>query len=348
MPPELGVRGRTQRLVEAAECVGLVRALRPLHDRWRASLTVLAYHRIMPTNSLDAYPFDPELISTTPQQFEWQMQYIRRYLNPVSLKRVIAHLDGEAPLHGSAIAVTFDDGFSDTYRYAFPILKRYSIPATVFVTTGYVDSGEPFWFELAAYLVLRVEPGALKIAQSGRAFPSGPAMSERRQSLRQLQDILKSLPNTQRTAIISGWIRQFVTQIEHGAVDLNRPISWAQVGEMAAAGIDFGSHSVTHPNLAQLGDADLLWELTESKRVLEERLQCAISTLAYPIGTPSAFNKRVVAAAERAGFRLAVSYVSGSNPLEKLDRFELRRHGIGLETTKSYFRALTTLPAWVG
>ncbi|MGH8277264.1 MAG: hypothetical protein ACRETH_11275, partial [Steroidobacteraceae bacterium] len=84
--------------MEAAERFGVVRALRPLHDHWRASLTVLAYHRIMPADSPDAYPLDLELISATPAQFEWQMDYLRRHLHPVSLRQVVAHLDGEAPL----------------------------------------------------------------------------------------------------------------------------------------------------------------------------------------------------------------------------------------------------------
>lgn len=333
--------------MEAGERLGVVRALRALHQRQRACLTILAYHRVMPTDSLGAYPFDPELISTTPRQFEWQMAYLRRHMNPVSLAQIMAHLDGAASLPPSAIAVTFDDGFSDTYRYAFPILKRYSIPATVFVATGYVDSGKPFWFELATYLVLRVEPGALSIGDSGPAFPTGASVQERRRSLERLHELLKGLPNARRLAIVSEWGRRFAAEIERGAVDLCQPISWAQVREMAAAGIDFGSHSVTHPNLAQLEDPELAWELSESKRVLEEQLQHPVHSLAYPIGTALAFNERVLAAAERAGFRLGVSYISGANPLNNLQRLELRRHGVRPHIGPSYFRALTSLPAWL-
>jgi len=340
-------RGRIQQLIEAAARLGVVRAIRPLHERWRGSLRVLAYHRVMPTDALDAYPFDPELISATPAQFEWQMDYIRRHLKPVSLKDVLAHLDGERALPTGAVAVTFDDGFGDTYRYAFPILKRYAIPATIFLATGYVDSGEPFWFELVAYLIHRVEPHSLTVENSVQRFPRGPSVSERAQSLRRVQDMLKAMPQTRRTAIISDWARRYSAQIEHGAAGHSRPISWAQVREMAGAGIEFGSHSVTHPNLTQLADAELDWELVESKRVLQERLQCEARTLAYPIGTRSAFDARVVAAAQRAGFQLGASYISGANPLAQLDRFGLRRHGIGRGTTAHYFRALTSLPSWV-
>lgn len=346
--PSSGIRkGRVQRVVELAERFGIVRALRTLHDR-QPTLTVLAYHRVVPTDGLEGYPFDPHLISATPAQFEWQMRYIREHLHPVSLGDVIGHLDGRVALPPASVAVTFDDGFIDTYRYAFPTLKRLSIPATIFVSTGYVDSGEPFWFELAAYLAFKVKPASLEIPDSGEAFPSGASREERSRSLLRLHEILKSLPNARRTEVISQWAQRFAPQIAQSAIGHSRPISWEQVQEMAASGIDFGSHTVTHPNLTQLTSEELQRELAESKRVLEARLQKTVDALAYPIGTTAAFDARVVAATERHGYRLGVTYVGGANRLHSISRYELRRRGITPSTTQRYFRAMTSLPAWVG
>jgi peptidoglycan/xylan/chitin deacetylase (PgdA/CDA1 family) len=304
----------------------------------------------MPTDALDSYPFDPELISATPTQFESQMRYLRRHMHLVSLSDVLDYLEGKTTLPPAAVAVTFDDGFGDTYRYAFPILKRYAVPATLFLTTNYIDTGRPFWFELVAYLVFRVDPGALEIEGLDgtiQAFPIGTTLKERTRSLRQLHEILKGLPDARRAGIVELWSQRYARLVAYGALGHSRPISWTQVIEMASAGIEFGSHSVTHPNLTQLTDDALHWELSESKRVLEERLQRRVDLLAYPIGTASAFNARVVAAVERAGFKLAATYIAGANPLKDLKRYELRRHGIGLGTTARYFRALTSLPFWL-
>lgn len=345
-PIEPAHRGRAQRLVEAAERVGVVRALRGLHSHRKPALTILAYHRVMPTDALDSYPFDQELISATPAQFDWQMRYLREHLNPVSLNDVIAYLDNGIPLPPAAVAVTFDDGFSDTYRYAFPILKRYSIPATIFVSTGYVESREPFWFEIAAYLVFRVAPAVLELPD-GRRFPTGDSRESRTTSLRHVHGILKDLPNSQRLALIDNWIRRFSPSIAHDAMHHSQPISWEQIKAMAAAGIEFGSHTVTHPNLTRLADTDLTHEIQESKNVLENYLQQPIDSIAYPIGTQSAFDSRVISAVREQGFKLGVTYVSGANPVNNICRFELRRHGIGLGMTLSYFRALTSLPSWL-
>lgn len=345
-PIEPAHKGRAQRLVEAAERIGVLRAVRGLHDRLNPAITILAYHRVIPTDALDSYPLDPELISATPAQFEWQMRHIRQHLNPVSLRDIIAHLDAGIPLPHSAVAVTFDDGFADTYRYAFPILKRYGIPATIFVSTGYVDSQEPFWFELAAYLVYRVPPRTLEL-HDGRVFPTGTSHNDRAASLRQVQGILKDLPNSQRVTLLERWTRAFAALIAHEAMRHSLPISWQQICEMASSGIDFGSHTVTHPNLTRLSDQDLTRELIESKRLLETHLQRSIESIAYPIGTLSAFDQRVTTATARHGFKLGVTYVSGANLINNINRFELHRHGIGRSMTPSYFRALTSLPSWL-
>ena len=336
-----------QRLVEGAERIGLIRAVRPLHDRGRASLTVLAYHRVMHAGSPDSYPFDLELISATPAEFEWQMQYIRENMNAVSLEQVLAHLEGGAPLPRNAVAVTFDDGFSDTYDCAFPIVRRLGIPCTVFVTTGYVESGEPFWFELAAYLMMKIPQGAIELAEWPQPLPYGSSAQERRRSLKRLLRVLKTLPDARRTALIHEWTARFAPQIDPDLAKLSRPVTWAEIAEMGRNGVGFGSHTVSHPNLRQLAEADLSRELSESKRALERQLGAEVALLAYPIGTPAAYDQRVIEAARATGFRLAVSYTPGANWQNALDRFEIRRHGIGLGTTRSYFRALTAVPAWV-
>lgn len=333
--------------IELAERFGFIRALQPLHGRWSRSLAVLAYHRVLPVAHDDSYPFDLDLLSATPEQFERQMTYLRQRVNLVSLHDVLAHIDGGTPLPPMAVAVTFDDGFGDTYRYAFPILRRYSIPATVFVATGYVGSAQPFWFEVAAYMAMRA-PDVLQAGECGELAACGKTIAERRQCLRKLQAALKALPNDRRAAIVSAWTRHFTAHADSHERAHGHALSWDQAREMAAAGIAFGSHSVTHPNLARLTDAELGWELAESKRILEARLQRPIVTLAYPIGTRAAFDERVMAAAKRAGFQLALSYIRGANPLARLDRFALRRHGITRDCSFSYFRALTALPSWLG
>lgn len=339
--------GKRQRVAETADALGLSGVLRPLHDRGRRRLVVLAYHRIVPLVQNGSEPLDLDLISATPSQFDWQMAYIRRRMQPVSLQQIVQYMDGKCDLPARAVAVTFDDGFEDTYQYAFPVLRRYEIPASVFITTGYVDSGEPFWFELVAQLMLRLPPHSLELEDTPQRFPSGPSREARRQSLRVLHQALKSLRNDRRNAVLSEWRAAFAQHIDRSSTDTSRPISWSQVLEMAACDIGFGSHTVSHPNLTQVPERELAWELAESKRVMETRLDRDVDMVAYPIGTRAAYDERVIRESCRAGYRLGVTYVTGANWMPDLLRFELRRHGIGLRTSQSYFRTMMNLPDWV-
>ena len=345
-PIEPSHKGRAQRLVEMAERLGIVRCLRGLHDRRNPALTILAYHRVMPTDALECYPFDQELISATPGQFDSQMRYLREHRHPISLNDVIAQIENGTPLPLNSVVVTFDDGFADTYRYAFPILRRYRIPATIFVSTGYVESGEPFWFELASYLVYHVPPQSLELPD-GLRFPCGDSWAARTANLHRLHSALKDLPNDARLRIIDSWKHRYANELAHGASLHSRPITWTQITEMAASGIFFGSHTVNHPNLARLSDHDLQRELSESKLILESKLQQPIHTIAYPIGTPSTFNTKVTTVARENQFKLGLTYIPGANLIPITQPLELRRHGIGLGVTPAYFRALTNLSSWI-
>ena len=99
-----------------------------------ASRPHLCYHRV----NNDRDPFFPSMRVET---FEMQMRFVTRRYKIVSLSDLITHLESDSP--ETVFAVTFDDGYRDNYQNAFPILQRYGVPATVFLTTGCLDSGEP-------------------------------------------------------------------------------------------------------------------------------------------------------------------------------------------------------------
>ncbi len=339
--------GKRQKLIDIAELLRLTPILRKVHDRGRSSLVILAYHRVMPVDLPDTYPFDLDLISATPGEFAWQMEYLARHCQPVSLAQIVAHMDAGEPLPEGAVAVTFDDGFVDTHLHAFPVLKRLQIPATVFVTTDYIESGEPFWFELAAYLMMHIEPGAIRVEESRQSFPFGPTNTERRASIRRIHQILKVLPNGRRAAMIHDWSSRFSEGLDALISELSRPLNWRQIREMAEQGIEFGSHTLSHPNLTRLADTDLARELTESRRILEQRIERKVEALGYPIGTAEAYDERVMQAAAKSGYRLAVTYVPGVNWQAAGHRYELRRQGISRDMSRSYFRGLVNLPEWI-
>jgi peptidoglycan/xylan/chitin deacetylase (PgdA/CDA1 family) len=87
-----------------------------------------------------------------------------------------------------------------------------------------------------------------------------------------------------------------------------RPLSWSQLDEMRAAGMDVGAHTYSHPNLARLGDRELDLELTRPKQILEDRTGTSVTMMAYPFGRPKVHvDGRVVVAVRRSGYALAAT-----------------------------------------
>ena len=84
----------------------------------------------------------------------------------------------------------------------------------------------------------------------------------------------------------------------------NRMLSWAQLAELSAAGVEIGAHSHSHAQLDQISEPRLRAELADSKHLLEDRLGHAISSLAYPYGYSS---KRVREVSREVGYLQAAS-----------------------------------------
>jgi peptidoglycan/xylan/chitin deacetylase (PgdA/CDA1 family) len=112
-----------------------------------------------------------------------------------------------------------------------------------------------------------------------------------------------------------------------------RPLDWVQVKEMRAHGIDFGSHTMTHPMLCQLPLADAHREIAESRRVIEDRLGAPVSLFCYPRGD---FNDAVKGLVQQEGYVAACTTLPGTNGW-RTDRFALRRTYISRRDTAGEF-----------
>jgi peptidoglycan/xylan/chitin deacetylase (PgdA/CDA1 family) len=221
------------------------------------------------------------------------------------------------------IAITFDDGYEDNYRNAFPILERYGLPATVFLTTGSIDSGEPLWFEQLA--------GAVKT--SSREFidlefdiPRRFALKTLSQRLRANSEIfrlLRQMDDCQRRERLAEVLRQLGPAPPSNS-GLSRMLTWEQIRQMKAGGIDFGGHTVTHPFLSKVAPEQACWEISECKSRIEQELQKPVDYFAYPNGREEDFAKRNKELLRNAGYRAAMTTIWGINDCST-DPMELRR-----------------------
>jgi peptidoglycan/xylan/chitin deacetylase (PgdA/CDA1 family) len=338
---------RRDRLCQIAHAVGLLPALGSLRTAVvRNDLRVLAYHRVLPEIVESTFRFDTELLSATQAEFDWQMAYVAQRFQPVSCAQVIAALDEEKPLPKRAVMVTFDDGYHDNYDVAYPVLRKHGVPGLFFVSTGYIGTDQVFWFDWLVYVMLHTRQSHLELgAPLNLTITLGPDVASRRAEATKLLRLLKRTPEAQRLQILEQL--RLAANVEVKPCDLvqSQIMTWAHIQEMSRAGMEFGSHTVTHPILSTVTNPELLRrELENSKAKIEHEIGKPVTTLAYPVGGLTAVNEAVLAATAKAGYGLAFTYQPGCNRLAPEERYLLKRIHVERYTTRHMFSAALELP----
>jgi peptidoglycan/xylan/chitin deacetylase (PgdA/CDA1 family) len=274
---------------------------------------ILVYHRV-------ADDGDTSGSATTIAGFERQMQCVRRHFHPMSLTSLLSATE-RREIPSRAIAVTFDDGYEDVFTHALPILRRYEIPATVYLATDYIEQGRPMWNDRLAAAI-----GTTTRREIGPVLDLGPlplgTPVERNAALRSILEKTKRRHPAERDAVAA----EIERRLEVDPNGAPRMLRWDQVERMHRAGVEFGAHTVHHPILSCVSAEEAWREIAESKRVVESHVQAPVRHFAYPNGTRRDFDDTTRALVERAGFSSAVSTIFGVNTAET-DRYCLRRGG---------------------
>lgn len=338
-----GLRGRVGTVLH--EC-GLLRPLQRMRSWWHRDLRILAYHRVLAEVDSEAFEFDLDLVSASAAGFREQMKLLRQRFQPMRLGDAVAAIMARQALPANAVVVTFDDGYDDNYRVAYPILRELGVPATFFVSTGHIDSGLPYDYDWLVHMLLATTQSNISIPELAMDTPAPPTRAARRYLVSHALRRLKMLDGPAQAALIARLARDWEMLRERSHVNC-QPMSWQQLREMHDSGFEIGSHGVHHRMLAKLPQAELEFELRESKAVLERELGAPVSLIAYPVGGYSAFDDRVIDATAAAGYLAGCSYITGTNPVANLQRYALRRLAVERNMGLGWFDAMLTLPEWL-
>jgi peptidoglycan/xylan/chitin deacetylase (PgdA/CDA1 family) len=275
----------------AAESWRLLRQ-RALH---RDEVCVFGLHRVLTkaeqslSNSLDG-------MVLTDVTFAQLLEYLQREFSVISFEALFA--DGrQADPSKPRCLLTFDDGWKDTYTRAYPCLKKFGMPAMVFLAAGAIESRRGFWVEDLRRL-WKMPPARAQMKSDLRrlAGQNGNGLGE----LEQAVEWLKHMPTEIRDSFLAQLIPQEVRNAAPDGIDCM--LTWDDVLEMSRKGIDMGAHTLTHPLLTFESASTVERELRLSKHIVEEKTRKPVAALAYPNGD---WNEDVRRCAERVGYRCA-------------------------------------------
>lgn len=264
-------------------------------------VSVLIFHRVLPQPD----PLFPE--EPCAQRFDALVALLARSFTLLTLGQAHA-LWAEGRLPRRAAVITFDDGYADNATVALPILQRHGAHATFFVASGFLDGGR-MWNDTVIESLRRAPAATVDLRFLGLSVLPLNDAAARRSAINAALPKIKYLdlqarePALQRLHQACG-----APVLPHDLM-----MTSAQVMQLHQAGMEIGAHTVMHPILTTLPEAEALRELREGRQRLQHITGAAVDVLAYPNGKPGTdYDRRHVVMAQALGFRCAVSTARGT------------------------------------
>lgn len=263
-------------------------------------------------------------ISVSEEEFERHVRYFAKRYRILSLDEVVQAFKARQPLPRNAVVFTFDDGYADNFLAA-KILKKYGGNGTFYLTTNCIDRTEPLWLVEVNYLIQHARETRLRLQVNGTSTEISLADdAAKRAAARTVVKIIKSNNRAVREAV-RAQLREQLAEPNARAVTQAVMLNWEQVREMAAEGMVIGAHTLSHLNLPNADPEDALYEISGSRKVLEERLGKTIRHFSVPNSGPYAYyNEAVKQMVKQSGFDSSVVSAPGFAD-EGSDLLELRR-----------------------
>jgi peptidoglycan/xylan/chitin deacetylase (PgdA/CDA1 family) len=277
------------------------------------------YHRIAERD------VDPWYLCVTSQNFAAHLEVLQQHAHPIGLAQLAeAHREGRIP--NRAVAITFDDGYIDNLERAKPLLERFGIPATVFITGGTSGKNREFWWDELYRALLRpgTLPSSLSLSIDGnsRHWDLGAAVvysnedyqrdcahdrefGDRVKFYYSVWEWLRPLSREQRRAMLDeilAWSGSLPN-----ADPIHRFLDSEGIRTLSRGGlVEIGGHTMTHEMLPAHPVPFQRNEIMENKIYLEELLGYPVASFSYPFGE---YAPETVSLVREAGFSCACSVI---------------------------------------
>ncbi len=306
---------------------------------------IMVYHRVLPESQHVSF-LQPGMFVTS-KTFEKHIKFLLDKYRFITIEDLL--LNKIKTTHRYSI-MTFDDGWLDNYLYAFPILKKYNIPATIFLPVDYIGSKKWLWTDIIAWFITN-KSNVLKKIDSLKDFKAITQLiirtiTSRHNLIKKIDFLLESLKLFPENEIY-----EFIEYLKD-RTGLTYPeervfLNWDEIIEMSHAGISFGSHTRTHRILTRLKEDEIIYELSTSLEIIKQKNINSIPILSYPNGDK---NKKIEEIAQACGYIGAVTTNYGFESTPPAEPFSLHRIGVHQDIASSdalFAFHLSGLKSWI-
>jgi peptidoglycan/xylan/chitin deacetylase (PgdA/CDA1 family) len=275
---------------------------RILTIRRRHGPLVLCYHGVVPDEIAEDRQSFGNIVSLS--EFSEQMSFLSRTMIPITLSALNSWLHGGSALPDNSVLVTFDDGYRNNVTHAVPILRKFEIPAVIFVTVSYIGTDRLLW-PTEIYRCVLLWPSPPVPLPDGSIINVPPNDSQKRTALAKwTREFCKLLSEEQRNQYLLSLREAGFPPLTDNEMEMFSFLSWEETNRLHQMGFAVGSHTMDHCILTQIPADRLRRELEASREKLEMNLKTSCISIAYPNGGAADCSPQVLSAAAQANYEL--------------------------------------------
>lgn len=313
-------------VVNSAPAEKIITRLEKERSHSTNTLRVLTYHRVADPEKI---PDRSPTATVTPEAFEQQIRFLQANYCVVSAQQVLEASQNGNPLPHRSLLITFDDAYQDFLQNALPILRRYQLPATLFVPTAFPDHPERvFWWDQLYYAIEYAQ--SLAVVQTPVGQLPVETKAQRKQAFRLLRDYVKSIPHDEAMA----WVEKFCQDVEAPSLR-GDVLSWDDLRALAKMDVTLGAHTRTHPIMSQISITAAREEIAGSILDLKRETGESLPIFAYPSG---GYTHDVLQILQEEGIKLAFTTERGHNHIGNTNKLLMKRINVGPGTSLSLLR----------
>jgi peptidoglycan/xylan/chitin deacetylase (PgdA/CDA1 family) len=259
-------------------------------------------------------------------RFAKQMRAIKRYFHVVSLDELLDSIENRSA-DTRLVTITFDDGFYNNYEVAAPILADLDMPATFFISTGYIGKSRWMWTDLVESSLDRTSE--VRCDWGGEIGIPIKTINQKLNLLRRIKSELKKRPLQECEGLIECFCDALKVERIAPYGDY-RFMGWREVSELSSSGFGVGAHTVNHPILSTIGFDEAQKEILNSAKQIATQIGHCSDVFCFPNGKPQDYSPELVEIC-RKNFRAALSTSPGG--VHPSEMYELRRLGVANTTS---------------
>lgn len=259
------------------------------------------------------------------QSFDEQMDFLSKNYKIISMDEVPSVLKSSSKLPEKYMVITFDDGYRDNLIYGSDIFSKYNLRPTIYLTANCIENQTLMWFDIVNDIVFSSKKSVITLKVGQNTITKNiDSYCSKNALLKILKSYMKSISTEDKLKYIDYMMSEFDLSID---TKTDLMLTWKQSLELISQKVVIGSHTMTHPILTRSKLQDAEYEISESKRIIEEKLNEKIIHFSYPNGCKSDFNdeiKKIVS----SNYATGVTTITGINK-PSCDMYELKRIYVG-------------------